>query len=286
MKKLLSLSLCIGLVLAALPALAQSEWARPADVRALQDDLVNLEDALGAVPTSHARYAEFRDRADALREDVDRLGTDLRRQRRGDGTFAVTASDVSAVRNRIRTLQADVDVALDRRFTSGTAQIDSGATLQVRLDTPVSSATARPEDRVRATVARAVYAGGRGLLPAGTRVEGVVTSAQPANRPARGGQLSLNFDRAILPDGTRVDLRTHVAEVREDIGSSETGKRAGIGAALGGILGGVLGGKTGALVGVLVGGAGGAISSRGNDVELPEGTVITLEVDRPIVIRR
>ena len=67
---------------------------------------------------------------------------------------------------------------------------------------------------------------------------------------------------------------------------SSTGQRAGIGAALGTLLGGVIGGSKGALVGLVVGGAGGAISSKGEDVELPEGTNLTLRLEQPISLRR
>jgi outer membrane lipoprotein SlyB len=77
-----------------------------------------------------------------------------------------------------------------------------------------------------------------------------------------------------------------VVQVREDIASGDTAKHGAIGAALGGILGGVLGGGKGAVVGVLLGGAGGAITATGDDVELPAGTVFTLQLDRPVTVRR
>jgi outer membrane lipoprotein SlyB len=75
-------------------------------------------------------------------------------------------------------------------------------------------------------------------------------------------------------------------QVKEDIGSGDTVKQGAIGAALGGILGKVLGGTKGTLIGVLLGGAGGAITSSGDDVELPEGTVFTLQLDRAVTVRR
>ena len=63
-------------------------------------------------------------------------------------------------------------------------------------------------------------------------------------------------------------------------------KQGAIGAAIGGILGKVLGGTKGAIVGVLIGGAGGAIASNGDDVELPAGTVFTLQLDRAVNVTR
>ena len=54
---------------------------------------------------------------------------------------------------------------------------------------------------------------------------------------------------------------------------------------LGGILGGVLDGKKGALIGVLVGGGGAVVASKGDDVELPAGTVVNLRLERPVAVR-
>ena len=48
----------------------------------------------------------------------------------------------------------------------------------------------------------------------------------------------------------------------------------------------MIGGTKGAIVGVLLGGAGGAITSSGDDVELPAGTVFTLQLERPTTVPR
>ena len=111
-------------------------------------------------------------------------------------------------------------------------------------------------------------------------------AAERAQRPARGGRLNLSFDRLLLDDGSTVDLSARLVQVQEDIGSGDTVKQGAIGAALGGILGKVIGGTKGAIVGVLLGGAGGAISSSGDDVELPAGTVFTLQLDRATTVPR
>jgi hypothetical protein len=252
----------------------------------LEDDLAVLDDAMANVPTTHPRYREFQNRADALRQDVSRLSDDMQRNR-DSRDLSVSADDVSRLRTRIRDLQNDIDTSLNRRWTgSGSVVLPESTELTVRLERPLSSRTAHVEDRVEATVARPVSVNGRMVVPSGARVLGTVTQAEPAQRPGRGGRLTLSFDRLTLDDGTTVDLRSRVVRVSENIGSGDTAKRAGIGAALGAVLGGVLGGKKGALVGVLLGGAGGAISSEGDDVELPEGTVFTLQLERPATVLR
>ena len=59
-----------------------------------------------------------------------------------------------------------------------------------------------------------------------------------------------------------------------------------LGAVIGGVLGGLLGGKKGAIAGILIGGGGAVVATEGEDVDLPAGTVLTVRLDRPLVIAR
>jgi hypothetical protein len=292
MKKILSIAvaLLLATTVAAPPASAYQATtnARYYDVQRLQDDLAVLEDSLAALPTTHARYREFADRADALRTELVRLRDDMDRGGRSGRSVNVSRATVDSLRDRIHVLHGDIDDVLNRRYTrSGNTSsyvLPQGTELTVRLEQPLSSRTARVEDRFEATVARPIYLDGRIVVPDGSRVQGTVTEAQRAQRPARGGKLGLSFDRLLLDDGSSVNLNTRLVQVREDMGSGSTVKSGAIGAVLGGVLGSVLGGKTGGLVGVLLGGAGGAITSNGDDVELPDGTVFTLQLERPATV--
>jgi hypothetical protein len=289
MKRALSvvLFLFVALAVAVPPAPAfQSTTARSYDVQRLQDDLYVLQDSLVALPTSHVRYREFADRADVLREEVLRLKADVDR---GSSSSRVSRDTVDRLRDRIHVLHVDIDNALSRgysRRTSDSFSLPEGTEVNVRLEQPLSSKSARVEDRFEATVARPVYVDGRIVVPDGSRVQGTVTEVQRAQRPARGGRLNLSFDRLLLDDGSTVDLSARLVQVREDVGSGDTVKQGAIGAAIGGILGKVIGGTKGAIVGVVLGGAGGAVTSTGDDVELPEGTVFTLQLDRATTVPR
>jgi hypothetical protein len=289
MKKLAALPAALLIVLAALPAAADHPGsATTADIQRVQGDLYNLEEAVRNLPTTHPRYNEFKDRVDEVRENVTYLRVQIRRHQRsggGEGTGA-SVEDVNWVRQEIRSLHDDVLNATNRRFSSGSMTLPESTEIQVRLDTPLSSRTARPEDRFEGSVMVPVYVDNRMVVPAGARVRGTVVSAQPADRPARGGKLDLAFNTLELEDNTRVDVRARVVSISENIDRSETGQKAGMGAALGALLGSVIGGTKGALLGIIVGGAGGAITTRGEEVELPEGTILTLRTERPINIRR
>jgi len=288
MKRALSVVLFafVALAVVAPPAPAfQTTTARYYDVQRLQDDLYVLQDSLATLPTSHPRYREFADRADVLRQEILRMRDDLDRGSRG-----VSRTSVDSLRDRIHALHVDIDDALSRGYRRGSAgtrlTLPEGTEVSVRLEQPLSSRTARLEDRFDATVARPVYLDGRIVIPDGSRVQGTVTEVQRAQRPARGGRLNLAFDRLLLDDGSTVDLSARLVQVHEDIGSGDTVKQGAIGAAIGGILGKVIGGTKGAIVGVLLGGAGGAIASNGDDVELPAGTVFTLQLDRAVNVTR
>jgi outer membrane lipoprotein SlyB len=80
-----------------------------------------------------------------------------------------------------------------------------------------------------------------------------------------------------------VPIRSRVVSLKED---SVDKSKVGIGAAMGGILGAVLDGGKGALIGVLVGGGGAMVGTKGDEVELPAGTVLTLRLERPVPAAR
>lgn len=289
MKKLAALPAILLLALAIPAAADHPGSATTRDIQRVQADLYNLEEAVRNLPTGHARFNEFRDRTEEVRESVTYLRVQIRRHQRSRSTAVGTGAsleDVKWVREEIRALHDDVLNATNRRFSSGRMTLPEATEMQVRLDTALSSRTARAEERFEGTVMRPVYVDNRMVVAAGARVRGTVISAEPANRPARGGKLDLAFNSIELEDNTRIDVRSRVVSISENVDRSETGEKAGMGAALGALLGSVIGGKKGALLGIIVGGAGGAITTRGEEVELPEGTILTLRTERPVDIRR
>ncbi len=289
MTKLATLSLCLGLALiVARPAAAQgTQAATTQDIQRLQYDLQNLDDSLTALSSTHPRYQEFQDRANDIRDEVTYLKVQIRRgQRSQPPVLGATRSEVEDLRQSIASLQSDIDIALNRRF-SGTGTLPEGTEIQVRLEQPLSSRTAQVEDRVEASVALPVQLDGRVVLPAGTRVRGVVSGVQRAERLVKGGRLDLRFDSIYPDDRTRKDLRASVVSVKEKIDlSGDNAKRAGIGAVLGGVIGQVIGGTKGAIIGAVLGGGGALAAKLCEDVDLPAGTIFTLRLERALDITR
>jgi hypothetical protein len=208
-----------------------------------------------------------------------------RHQRSGSSGWGASRTEVDEIRSSIVGLQADVDAALRR--TSGRPDevtLEDGTEIQVRLEDRLTSATARREDSIEAVVAVPVRSRGLTVIPAGTRVLGVVQEVERGQRPSRAGRLNLSFHAIYLDERTRTDMRTRVVEIKQDIDRGDQAKKAGIGAVLGGVLGSMFGGKEGAVIGVLAGGAGGVLAKTGEDVVLPAGTVLTLSLDRPLTV--
>jgi hypothetical protein len=95
--------------------------------------------------------------------------------------------------------------------------------------------------------------------------------------------MELSFDQLVLNGGRKVDIRSRVVSLEE---SKVDKSKVGLGAVLGGVLGAVLDGKRGALIGVLVGGGGAVVGTKGDEVELPAGTVLTLRLERGVAVAR
>jgi hypothetical protein len=290
MKTVVSLAVLASLF-ASVPAVsAQTRGATSTrDMERLQDALANLDESLADLDPEHPRTGEFQERAADLREELVWLKVEIRRhqQQTGGTGWGAARADVEEIRRSIESLQADVDTAL-RRNSGRPAEVilEEGTEIQVRLLDRLTSATARPEDRIEATVAAPVRTRGLIAIPAGTRVLGVVNAVERGQRPSRAGRLDLAFHAIYLDERTRTDMRTRVVQIEQDVDRHDQAKKAGIGAVLGGVLGSMIGGKQGAVIGVLAGGAGGVLAKTGEDVVLPAGTILTLSLDRPLTVEQ
>ena len=157
----------------------------------------------------------------------------------------------------------------------------------IRLDAPVSTRTARVEDRVTATVSRDVTVAGRTAIAAGVRLEGTVVTVERGGRFKNRPRLGLQFDRVILADGTRVNLKTDTIYREGDSPTADATAKVGTGAVAGAILGGMIGGKKGAVIGSTVGAAGGVATvmrGDGNEASLTAGAPLTVRLTEDVAI--
>jgi hypothetical protein len=270
-----TLMLSLGLL-----ALTPTAFAQTAsdDLAALETEVSRLETEVEGLEPGDPNAERFRERATELREELIYLKVKSRRHREaGRSGSGVEAAELAEFRRRFSDLRSDLDRAFGRRVA---LEVPAGTGIQVSLEDPLSSRTARVEDRVSTLTVRDVLIEGRVAIPAGTQIRGIVREVEPARRPSKAGRLMLEFD-ALFIDGDRHDLVARVSEIQEGSGAA---RKAGIGAVVGAVVGGILGGKDGAIAGVLIGGGGAVAGSRGEDVELPAGSVVTIRLERGLVV--
>ncbi|MEZ5315976.1 MAG: hypothetical protein R2752_01100 [Vicinamibacterales bacterium] len=280
-------SIVAGLVLltaAAAPARAQAP-VTSADLARLEATATEIRRQADTLKASDPTLAaEVEKSLTTLDEDITYLRVKLRRNE------VVTRDEYGSLRDRLETLRiratgkpatmtAPVTEPEGKAFT-----VPVGTQLDVRLQTPLSSATAKAEDRFEATTVVDFTMGNDVVIPAGSLVRGFVSSVRPAGRLDRKGSLTLSFDELRIGQTSR-RLRASVVQAL-DGKMGEDATRIGAGAIVGGIIGGLLGGGKGALLGVLVGGGGTIAATEGSDVELPLGTILRIRVDEALEIVR
>ena len=250
-----------------------------------------------------ARADELQTELDELREEVIYLKVKLRRER------SLVRNEYAEVRDRIEDLRTrargDEGIVLTPPLpaqsggqaeagaaaTAGrdtvalvAAEIQAGTEVDVRLSGNLNSGDAQVEDRFEATTLIDLNVNGRPVVPAGSVMRGVVTDVEPATRTNRTARLTVSFDQVTV-NGRAYPLRGTVTQAIEGEGiRGETGRiatGAGIGAILGGILGG---GFKGTLAGILIGAGGTIAATEGNEVDLPQGSVLRVRIDSPVQI--
>jgi hypothetical protein len=170
---------------------------------------------------------------------------------------------------------------------------------RLRMNQTLNSRITRAGDRFQATVVTPVYASGVEVVPAGSIVEGRVISVAPARTRGREGQLAVQFDSVVVPDGTRhqldgaltelQDARAGKVDAENEVSGNSSDKRnvayVGGGTVGGAVLGGAIGGGKGAGIGAIIGagaGVAGVMLTKGNEAELRSGTEIGMVTVRPI----
>jgi hypothetical protein len=266
-----------------------------ADVQRLEDSIDNASRDVAQVRTRDSRLASDLERqlGDA-RDEAVYLKVKVRRNE------PVARSEYSSLRDRVEDIRSqargdvvhatsgtvtDSDRRANRVGSSEDGDIPVGTEIDVRLQEPLSSKTAKVEDRFEATTMVDVRDDrDRVLIPAGSMLRGVVSSVNKAGRIERQGKMTLAFDQVTVK-GRDYPFRATVTQALESEGIRGEAGKIGAGAGVGAIIGGILGGFKGAMAGILIGGGGTIAATEGKDVELPAGTVLRLRVDTPLDLR-
>jgi hypothetical protein len=178
--------------------------------------------------------------------------------------------------------------------------VPAGTALMVKLDTTLATFSNKPGDPFRGQVSQPVMLSGKIMIPTGATVEGRVTKVSEPRRISGKPSITILPEAVIFPNGARYFLDATLVDTNLGRGSDvDTEGRfkgsgfdksdkieTGAGTAGGMLIGGLAGGP----VGLAVGGAVAATATTAHwlikhrSANLPAGTLLTLELNRPMVV--
>jgi hypothetical protein len=190
---------------------------------------------------------------------------------------------------KFRTTAAAVALALVAASAASAQSrvvLPAGSVIIVRTTSPLQSATARTGQAFETNVEGSVGVDEYTVIPAGSKIRGVVSLATPATRQ-QSGVIEVVFDRLVLPSGSAFPITgkltsTDSAERRQIESDPNArvvlvGGRGGIGAAIAGAGSGKSANNIFAALGGLL--------SEGRDVSVPTGTALAVELESPVTLR-
>jgi hypothetical protein len=165
--------------------------------------------------------------------------------------------------------------------------LPAGTVLSLRLDSTVASNRSRVEDGVQAHLRRPVVARGVTVLPTNAPVAGFVTQAKESGRVKGRAVIAVRFT-SVRAHGEQYRVATS-SVVRQAQGTKRRdAAEIALPAAGGAIIGALAGGGKGAAIGAAAGGGAGTgivLATRGKEVRLGRGTLVSVRLTQPITVR-
>jgi hypothetical protein len=167
--------------------------------------------------------------------------------------------------------------------------IPAGTRVPVVLDTPVASNTSRVEQRISGHVSRDVAVNGVVVIPAGTEMLGVVTSARQSGKVKGRAYIGIRFT-TLVPKGGSERYRIETAAIGRMAPATKKDDAIKIGApaAGGALIGALVGGKKGALIGAGAGGGAGTavvLTTRGKEIGIARGSSLLVRLASPVAVK-
>ena len=166
--------------------------------------------------------------------------------------------------------------AAPKADSTQTIVVKKDAVIGIRLDQAILGDTARVDDKITAKVSRDVIVDGVTAIPAGTRLEGVITQID-RSAPGNRGKIGLRFRTLVQADNTRVPLQTDVI-FRE--GDPIIEPTPALNATSG--FGAVVTDRTQMGLRNQAAGRGAPAPVRYRDARLPEGSLLTVQLTAPL----
>lgn len=180
--------------------------------------------------------------------------------------------------------------------------VPPGVQFPATISTPISSEYLTMGQPVAVTLCSDFYYNSTLIAPAGSTVSGTVTQVTKAKHGTINGALRLRFTEIITPYGARVPISACI-KTNDGTGilrggtkmdtTKEYAKDIAAGSAIGAlgglvasaISGGAIGKGTAIMTGVgAAGGLAKSVYDKGQDVVIPSGSTIDLQIDQPITV--
>jgi hypothetical protein len=162
--------------------------------------------------------------------------------------------------------------------------IPAGTSLSVTLSSALASNTSKVEDPVRGTVAKSVVVSGTTAVPQGSEISGSVLDVKESGRVKGRASIAFRFDRLVVNgESYRIQTARVMREAARDTGGDV--KKGAIGGGIGAVVGGIVGGGKGAAIGAAAGGTGTVLATKGKEVQLAAGTVVTVPLQDSLTVQ-
>ena len=164
--------------------------------------------------------------------------------------------------------------------------LPAGSVIIVRTTAPLQSATAKSGQTFETNVEGSVGVDEFTVIPAGSKIRGVIQLATPATRQ-QSGVIEVVFDRLMLPNGSTFAIQgkltsTDSAERRQI--ESDPNARVVLVGERGGIGGAIAGAGSGKSANNIFAALGGLLSE-GRDVNVAAGTAMAVELQNAVTLR-
>lgn len=180
------------------------------------------------------------------------------------------------------------------------ATLPAGTTVRMKLETVLSTSTAKRNDEFAGRVTEAVMLGGRTIIPVGASVSGHVMQSEEPRRIQGAPVLDLRPESVTMPNGDRFAMNASVVDTSDPkhLHVDEEGRikgdghdktdllDAGIGVSAGLGIGAYVNGPKGALIGATIGGGAAFVRwmTRRHTETIPAGTELFMELSRPMTM--
>jgi hypothetical protein len=161
--------------------------------------------------------------------------------------------------------------------------VPTGTTLSVTLATPLASDSSKPEDRIKGALAKSIVVSGVTAVPKGADMSGSVIDAKESGRVKGKAEIVFQFDHMTIRGESQPIVASRITQQAER-NKKQDAKKGALGGGLGAVVGGIAGGGKGAAIGAVAGSAGTIVATKGDEVSLEAGTVVSTVLQEPLKV--